>query len=88
MPDERVHVNFKAPATLRKWPSLNNRRRDDREPYLVAEGTLESCIREFMTKPAASQELYDIRTAPQPPLVPPILDAEHVAELSRFRDFL
>ena len=85
---EERHVNFQAPATLRKWPSLNNRRRDDREPYLVAEGTLEACIREFMTKPAAARELYDIRTAPQPPLVPSIMHAREVAELARFRDFL
>ena len=40
MTDEELHVDFEMPATLRKWPSLNNRRRDDREPYLVAEGTL------------------------------------------------
>jgi len=88
MTDEKLHVNFQAPAALRKWPSLNNRRRDDREPYVVYEGTLELCIREFMTKPAATRELYDIQTAPQPPLVPPIVEVQHVAELARFRNFL
>jgi hypothetical protein len=88
MTDEKPHVNFQAPATLREWPSLNNRRRSDREPYLVAKGTLELCIREFMTKPPASRELYDIQTAPQPPLVPPIMEAQGVAELARVRDFL
>ena len=88
MTDEELHVDFEMPATLRKWPSLNNRRRDDREPYLVAEGTLESCIREFMTRPEATRELYDIWTTPQPPLVPPILNAEHVVELAVFRDFV
>ena len=88
MTDEKPHVNFQAPATLLKWPSLNNRRRDDREPYRVAEGMLEFCIREFMSKPAVTRELYDIRTAPQPPLVPPIMDVQHIAELVRFRDFL
>jgi hypothetical protein len=45
MTDEKPHVNFQALATLLKWPSLNNRRRDDREPYRVAAGTLEFCIR-------------------------------------------
>jgi hypothetical protein len=69
-------------------PSVNNRRRDDREPYRVAEGKLEFCIREFMSKPAVTRELYDIRTAPQPPLVPPIMDVQQVAELVRFGDFL
>jgi hypothetical protein len=54
MIDEERLVNFQVPATLRKWPSLNNRRRDDRKPYIVAEGTLESCIREFMGKPEAT----------------------------------
>ena len=88
MTDEKPHVNFQAPATLRKWPSLNNRRRDDREPYHLAEGTLEFCITEFMARPAASRGLYDIRTAPQPPLVPPIMDAQQVAELVCFRDVL
>ena len=87
MTGEIPHVNFQAPATLRKRPSLNNRRRDDREPYLVAEGTLEFCIRELMTRPAAPRELYDIWTAPQPPLVPPILNVQLVAELARLRDF-
>lgn len=88
MTGETPHVDFQAPASLRKWPSLNNRRRDDREPYLVAEGTLEFCIQEFMAKPAVARELYDISTAPQPPLVPPILNAQLVAELARPRDFL
>jgi hypothetical protein len=88
MTGEKLHVDFQVPATLRKWPSLNNRRRDDREPYIVAEGTLESCIREFMTKPEATRELYDIRTSPQPPLVPPVMNAEHIVELTRFRDTL
>ena len=88
MTGEIPQINFQAPAILRKWPSLNNRRREDREPYLVAEGTLEFCIREFMAKPAAARELYDISTAPQPPLVPPTINAQLVAELARLRDFL
>lgn len=88
MTGDKPHVNFQAPASLRKWPSLNNRRRDDREPYLVAEGTLEFCIREFMAKPGAARALYDITTAPQRPLVPPVLNAQLVAELARLRDFL
>jgi hypothetical protein len=83
MTDEKPHIDFQVPATLRKWPSLNNRRRDDREPYLVAEDTLEACVREFMTKPEASRELYDIQTSAQPPLVPPIVDAQHIVELAR-----
>ena len=38
------HVNFDAPAILRKWPSLNNRRRTDVVgPYLLLESTLDAC---------------------------------------------
>ena len=83
MINESPHIDFQAPATLRKWPSLSNRRREDREPYLVAEDTLDACVRKFMTKPEASRELYDIITSPQPPLVPPIMDAEQIMKIAR-----
>ena len=85
---DAAQINFEAPATLRKWPSLKGRRRDDREPYLVFDGTLESCIGKFMQRPAASRQLYDILTSAQPPLVPPVMNEEEVTELARFRDFL
>lgn len=85
-PDSKV--NFSAPAMLRKWPSLGNRRREDREAYLVIEGTLDQCISAFTEKPPASRHLYEIHTGPQPPLVTDILSPEHIAELSRLREFL
>jgi hypothetical protein len=84
-----AHVDFRAPAALRKWPSLNNQRRTDGTgPYLLLDGTLDDCIREFMAKPESTRHLYEIQTAPQPPLVTEILSAEHVAELARLREFL
>ena len=90
--DERMtepHVKFDVPAILRKWPSLNNARRNDgTDPYMVAEGTLAACIREFMAKPEATRHLYEIHTAPQPPLITEVLSAAHVIELARLRDFL
>jgi hypothetical protein len=92
--DERLavpdpHVNFDAPAALRKWPSLNNQRRiDGTGPYLLLDGTLDECIREFMAKPAPIRHLYEIHTSPQPPLVARILSGEIVAELARLREFL
>jgi hypothetical protein len=47
------HVNFDAPAILRKWPSLQNQRRTDGTgPYIIVDATLDECIREFMAKPA------------------------------------
>ncbi|MFH0297872.1 hypothetical protein AAFX91_11620 [Bradyrhizobium sp. 31Argb] len=83
------HVKFDVPAILRKWPSLNNSRRDGGTgPYMVTEGTLGACIREFMAKPEATRHLYEIHTAPQPPLITEVLSAAHVIELARLRDFL
>ena len=83
------HINFDAPAVLRKWPSLNNQRRTEGPgPYMLLEGTLDECIMEFMAKPESTRHLYEIQTAPQPPLVTETLSSEHVAELARLREFL
>jgi hypothetical protein len=83
------HVNFDAPAVLRKWPSLKNERDlSGRGPYLVVDSTLDQCIREFMAKPAATRHLYEVHTSPQPPLVSAVLSGEIIAELARLRDFL
>lgn len=86
--DTDSKVDFGALAALHKWPSLANQRRPDREPYQVSEGTLDECISAFMEKPAATRHLYEIHTAPQPPLVTDILSPEHVIELSRLREYL
>ena len=84
-----AHVNFDAPASLRKWPSFNNERRTDSAgPYLIVDATLGECIREFMARSAATRHLYDIQTAAQPPLVSAVLSGETVAELARLREFL
>jgi hypothetical protein len=84
-----AHVNFDAPAVLRKWPSLRNERRaDGTSPYLLVDGTLDECIREFIAKPTTSRHLYEIHTAPQPPLDRVVLSGEHIVELARLRDFL
>jgi hypothetical protein len=83
------NVNFDAPAVLRKWPSLRNQSRTEGDgPYLLVDGNLDECIREFMAKPAPARHLYEIHTAPQPPLVSAVLSGEHVVELARLRDFL
>ena len=61
-PDRRI--NFDAPAVLRKWPSLNNQRRTEGPgPYLLIDGTLDECIREFIAKPAPMRHLYEIHTS-------------------------
>ena len=77
-------IDFNAPATLRKWPSLENERSAEvwgNTPYLVFEGTLGECIKQFLSKGA--QHLYEIHTRPRPPLTPKILKAEQIAELAR-----
>jgi hypothetical protein len=89
MVDTEANVNFDAPAVLRKWPSLQNERRTEgTEPYLLLDGTLDECIREFMAKPSSVRHLYEIHTAPQPPLVTAVLSGDHIVELVRLRDFL
>jgi hypothetical protein len=83
------YINFGAPAVLRKWPSLRNERRTEGTgPYLLIDGTLDECMREFMVKSITTRHLYEILTAPQPPVVSAILSGEHIVELARLRDFL
>ena len=55
---------------------------------MLLDGTLDECIMEFMAKPESTRHLYEIQTAPQPPLVTETLLSEHVAELARLREFL
>ncbi|HEV7408592.1 MAG TPA: hypothetical protein VGO01_08910 [Bradyrhizobium sp.] len=86
-----IHIDFNAPAILRKWPSLNNERISaalGARPYLVVEGSLDECIRQFLAKPASQRRLYEIHTAPQTDLVSTVLSAEHIVEIARLRDFL
>ena len=88
MDGTEAHINFDAPAVLRKCPSLSNQRTEGAAPYLLVDGTLYECLREFMTRPTTTRHLYEIDTAPQPPLVTAVLSGEHIVELARLRDFL
>ena len=86
-----TQINFDAPAVLRKWSSRKNQRVTTSlyiGPYLVVDGTLDECIRQFMSKPASQHHLYEIHTAPQGELITAVLSAEHIVELVRLRDFL
>jgi hypothetical protein len=84
-----AHVNFDARAVLRKWPSLHNERRTEGTgPYLLIDGTLEQCLREFMAKPTSTRHLYEIHAAPRPPLVDAVLPEGLIVHLARLRDFL
>jgi hypothetical protein len=86
--DDKNHIDFDAPATLRKWPSVRNERVSNSRPYLVSEGTLNDCIRQFMAKPLGQHHLYEIHTAPQGELVGAVLSASDIHEIARLRDFL
>jgi hypothetical protein len=89
--DQDAKIDFLAPATLRKWPSVNKERVSaslGARPYMIIEGTLDECVRKFMSQPKSQHHLYEIHTAPQSDLVSAILSADHVVELARLRDFL
>ena len=91
MDDTDVQIDFDAPAALRRWPSLKNERVSaslGARPYLVADGKLNECIRQFMSKPASQHHLYEIHSAPQGELITAVLSAEHIVEIARLRDFL
>ena len=84
-----ANINFDAAATCCKWPSLDGQRRiGSGGPYLLLDGTLDECIREFLAKPTVTRHLYEIHTSPQGPLVGELVSAENVAELAHLRDFL
>ena len=86
-----TRIDFSAPATLRKWPSLNKQRVSaslGARPYMIGEGTLDECIQQFMQLREAQRHLYEIYTEPQSDLVSAILSTDHVVELARLRDFL
>jgi hypothetical protein len=55
---------------------------------MVFDGTLDECIRQFMSKPASQHHLYEIHTAPQAESITAVLSAEQIIELARLRDFL
>jgi hypothetical protein len=55
---------------------------------MVFDGSLDECIRQFMSKPASQHHLYEIHTAPQAGLITAVLSAEQIVELARLRDFL
>src|SRR5262245_20714232 len=84
-----IGINFDAPATFRKCPSRSAQRHNESAaPYLLLDGTLDECIRQYLAKPSETRHLYEIHTSPQAPLVEAVVSGEIVAELARLRDFL
>lgn len=84
-------VDFGASAKLKKWPSIAGKpalHLKWSQPYLLVEGSLDECIRKFMTFPGNQRHLYEIHTEPQPDIVSAVMTAEHIVELGRLRDYL
>jgi hypothetical protein len=86
-----TRIDFSAPATLRKWPSVDKERVSaslGARSYMIIEGTLDECIRKFMLQPKSQRHLYEIHTVPQSGLDNAVLSTDHIVELARLRDFL
>jgi hypothetical protein len=86
-----IEIDFDAPASLRKWPSIGSERRNDApysNPYLVQVGSLLECIETLLSKPVSQHHLYEVHTDPQEPWVKAVLSAQHVYELMRLRKLL
>jgi hypothetical protein len=63
-----TRIDFSAPATLRKWLSVNNERVSaslGARTYMIIECTLDECIRKFLLQPKSQRHLYEIHTVPQ-----------------------
>jgi hypothetical protein len=85
------HIDFTAPAVLKKFPSMNGNRAieaDWPDPYILQDGTLEECIRALMAKPPSTRHLYELHTKPQGDLITAVMSADHMVEIARLRDFL
>jgi hypothetical protein len=79
-------INFDAAALLKKWPSRANQPVTEGswlEAYTIVDGTLDDCIRKFLTLPDNQHHLYEIRTAPTAVMPGPL-----IREVARLRDFL
>ena len=85
--NRELYVNFDSPAVLRKWPSLGSERRAQRIPYLLVDGTLNECLREFMAKPRVMRHLYEIHLVSKfPSAAPVVLPEALIFEFARRRN--
>jgi hypothetical protein len=55
--DTDAQIKSDASAVLRKWPSLNNHRSKLTTPYFHCRGTLDECLRQFISKPMSELHL-------------------------------
>jgi hypothetical protein len=84
-----ANIDFDAPATLRKWPSLKNERisaADGARPYSILDGTLRECMSAFIAKPISQHHLYEIHTASQGETVSAVMSWKQIVEMTRMTD--
>jgi hypothetical protein len=87
-PDFPIRYDF--PAKLRKWPSTTNERvgpGGGASPYIIFEGTLDECIRQFLAKPGSEHHQYEITTLPQDAIGTTVLLAPELNEIFSRADF-
>ena len=84
--DDKHQINFEAPGTLLKWPSIKNERAKN-GPYTILDGTLDDCIQKVIAKPSSTHRLYEIHTAPQGGLIGAVLSETSFREIARLREF-
>lgn len=84
------HIDFGAPAALRKWPSLNGQRLRTAAAakYSVYEGSLDECLIRYSEKPPSQRHLYEIETSPQAPTIDRVLTPIEIDLLIKLREFL
>jgi hypothetical protein len=85
-----AHILYDVPADLYKWKALDRTPRNAEAvepPDRVHQGTLGSCIREFMEKPTSQRPLYEIFTEAQPAFTKTILTAADMLEIASRDDF-
>ena len=89
MADTDAQINFEAAAVLTKCPSLNDESiAGEIAYYVVGEGTLGECIRQFTSEPMSQAHLYEIHTAPQGELITDVLSAQQIIELAALWGYL
>jgi hypothetical protein len=82
-------VRYDVWAALHKWPTLERTPKtgDILHADTVFEGTVASCIREFMTKPISQRPLCEISTEPQEAFTLAFLSATDMLEIASRDDF-
>jgi hypothetical protein len=56
-PDQDAKIDFTAPAILKKCQQGARQRRPRRASYTIIAGTLDECIRKFMSQPVSQHHL-------------------------------